>query len=315
MNRTTGKIVTALFAMLLAMPTLAAPKGWTVDFEAAKKQAAKEGKDLLLEFTGSDWCPPCKKLKADIFDKEHFQTEAPKDFVLVKLDFPRDKSNQTPEEIEQNKKLAKKYEVSGYPTVILADVKGNPYSTAVGFGGDSVEDYVKNLREKKQLRVKRDKFLKIAQGAEGLAKAEALDKAIGGFGADIIMTQYKKEMETIMKIDADNGAGLKQKYQNMKDKVEIEADVNKIMRSSRGDSAGAIKKIDELIEKRKPKGEALQQVYFAKASILFQLQKKDEAQALLEKAHGVAPKSELGKQIKRIVKQFFPDSKLNDKKG
>src|SRR5262245_9374441 len=74
-------------------------KLWMVDLEAAKMVAAKEGKDILMEFTGSDWCPPCKALKRKVFDTEAFQTEAPKHFVLVKLDNPRDKSKQTDKEI------------------------------------------------------------------------------------------------------------------------------------------------------------------------------------------------------------------------
>jgi hypothetical protein len=43
-----------LVSVALAAP-LAADEGWTTDFAAAQARAAAEGKDLLLDFTGSDW--------------------------------------------------------------------------------------------------------------------------------------------------------------------------------------------------------------------------------------------------------------------
>ena len=90
----------AVTATLLLHNVVHTADGWLVDFEKAKAQAAKEGKSLLMEFTGSDWCPPCKSLAEKVLTKEVFKKEVPKDFVLLKLDNPRDKSKQTPEEIE-----------------------------------------------------------------------------------------------------------------------------------------------------------------------------------------------------------------------
>ena len=87
--------------------TAVADEFWLVDFEKAKAQAAKQGKPILMEFTGSDWCPPCKALHKNVLVKDVFKKEMPKHFVLLKLDNPRDKSKQTPEEIEQYKKLSK----------------------------------------------------------------------------------------------------------------------------------------------------------------------------------------------------------------
>jgi len=61
---------------------------WLTDFEAAKAKAKAEKKLLLVDFTGSDWCVWCRKLKDQALDKEPFKTEAPKRFVLVELDYP-----------------------------------------------------------------------------------------------------------------------------------------------------------------------------------------------------------------------------------
>lgn len=53
-----------------------AAEGWITDMDAAKKQAAEQKKDLMIEFTGSDWCPPCMQLRANVFSKPDFQKEA-----------------------------------------------------------------------------------------------------------------------------------------------------------------------------------------------------------------------------------------------
>ncbi|MBP5627924.1 thioredoxin family protein, partial [bacterium] len=61
---------------------------WTVNFEFAKKIAKEKDLNLLLLFTGSDWCVWCKKLNEEVFSQEAFQQEVVKMFVPVKFDFP-----------------------------------------------------------------------------------------------------------------------------------------------------------------------------------------------------------------------------------
>ena len=95
-----------------------------VDFAKAKAQSAKEGKSILMEFTGSDWCPPCMALHDNVLTSDVFKEQMPKKFILLKLDSPRDKSKQSPEEIAQYKKLSAEYKVEGVPTIIVADATG-----------------------------------------------------------------------------------------------------------------------------------------------------------------------------------------------
>lgn len=121
------------------------------DFEAGKKEAAQGKKSLLVKFTGSDWCPPCKQLQANVFSKDKFKTEVEKDFVVVVLDFPRTKK--LPEaEAKANRALAEEYSVRGFPAVILMDAEGKAFKTFAGYDGSDVEDYLANL--KKALKAK-----------------------------------------------------------------------------------------------------------------------------------------------------------------
>lgn len=99
---------------------------WMTDFEAAQKQAAAEGKDLFINFTGSDWCGWCMRLDKEVFSQKLFIYEAQKRFVFVYLDFPRTKK-QSDALKAQNEKLAQRYEVGGFPTIILATADGRPY--------------------------------------------------------------------------------------------------------------------------------------------------------------------------------------------
>ena len=100
------------------------PTGWTDDFEAAKKQAAAENKLLLVDFSGSDWCGWCKKLDKEVFAKPEFLKGVKKDFVLVMIDSPRDKSLLSEKAAKQNPELQRQYKISGYPTVLILDAEG-----------------------------------------------------------------------------------------------------------------------------------------------------------------------------------------------
>ena len=121
-------LTAATLAWTLSASAFAAGDLWVNDFEKAKKTAAAEGKDLLMDFTGSDWCGWCIKLRKEVFDLEAFKTAAPKNFVLVEIDFPQNTGKMTKETQEQNARLQQQFGVRGYPSIILADAQGRPYA-------------------------------------------------------------------------------------------------------------------------------------------------------------------------------------------
>jgi len=141
------KNLIALTILIGYIPTLNAGEGWLTNIEKAKKQA--KGKMILVEFTGSDWCPPCKALKKNVFNTDKFKAYAKENLVLVELDFPRDKSKLSKEQIAYNKAQATKFGIRGYPTVFLLDASGKEIMKKVGFGRTSVESYIKMLKDAK----------------------------------------------------------------------------------------------------------------------------------------------------------------------
>jgi protein disulfide-isomerase len=116
---------------------------WETNFEQAIKEAKKNDKKLLVNFTGSDWCGWCKKLDAEVFSKPEFAEYAKENLILVKLDFPKRK--QLPQaEQEQNIQLARKYKVKGFPAILIMDAEENVIlETGYQYGG--VEKYIEHL--------------------------------------------------------------------------------------------------------------------------------------------------------------------------
>ena len=120
---------------------------WLTDLEAAKKQAAKENKPILMFFTGSDWCGWCKKLHEDVLDKSEFQELAKDGLVLLELDFP----NSIPQSDalkKQNKALGEKFKVNGYPTVVLVAPDGEKeLDRTVGYDKELVKKLKKTVKK------------------------------------------------------------------------------------------------------------------------------------------------------------------------
>jgi thiol-disulfide isomerase/thioredoxin len=142
---TLKSLLASSLVLLGALSTAFAEATWLTNFEEAKKVAIKEGKPMLLDFTGSDWCPPCKALHKNVFSTEEFAKEAAGKYVLVELDFPRTKQL-APELKAQNSELQKKYAITGYPTVLLIDAKtGDVFGRSVGFGGWTPRQYLDKL--------------------------------------------------------------------------------------------------------------------------------------------------------------------------
>jgi len=131
-----------LVAITLGANTHAA---WQTDLRAARAQAQREGKAILVNFTGSDWCGWCIKLKKEVFDKPHFRGYAKDNLVLVEIDFPR-KKLQSIKKRKQNEALASKYGVRGYPTILILDANGTEIGKT-GYRPGGPGNYVTELEK------------------------------------------------------------------------------------------------------------------------------------------------------------------------
>lgn len=145
MNRMNRSVSTALAVIIMSAVGISANAAdWETDFEKASADASKSGKYMLLDFSGSDWCGWCIKLDKEVFNTAEFKEFAEKNLVCVMIDFPN-KKKQDDVLKAQNTALAKKYDVQGYPTVIVLTPDGAVVERT-GYRKGGAGEYVKFLQ-------------------------------------------------------------------------------------------------------------------------------------------------------------------------
>jgi thioredoxin-related protein len=129
--------------LFLFTVTFGYSQNWKTNFEEAQKEGKEQNKNILLVFSGSDWCAPCIKLDNEVWKSDAFKLEAEKNWVIYKADFPKKKANQLSLElVESNNKLAEKYNRNGsFPLVILLDKTGKVIGMT-GFQNISASEYI-----------------------------------------------------------------------------------------------------------------------------------------------------------------------------
>jgi protein disulfide-isomerase len=143
MNRLIRLVAPAFFALTLA--SLHGQAEWGTDYAKALAAAEKSGRPVLVNFTGSDWCGFCVRLKDELLVKPAFTRWAADKLVLLELDFPRNKEQPAAEK-EQNAELKKKFAVRGYPTLILISAKGEEIERFVGYAPGSSQAHLEKLK-------------------------------------------------------------------------------------------------------------------------------------------------------------------------
>ena len=280
---------------------------WQTDFAAARDQARKEKKFMFLEFTGSDWCSWCAKLKKEVFSQELFQKEAPKDFVLVELDFPQ-KSQLDEKLTQQNQAFSKLYKVSGFPSVILTDAEGAEFArTGYQSGGpkaylDTLKGFIKNY---KQSLVLKEEALKL----DGIEKAKKLDQAIALLVQNGSKNDYSKLIDEIIALDKDGKVGLRPKYELPRKLNAIEVQLNQDK-----DFDKAVVELDKLAPMAVSVPSLQQQVYLFQAGILIK-GKGDKEKGLekLELAQKAAPETKTGQQLVKFITRLKQETESGAK--
>lgn len=219
---------------------------WLEDPDKAIKTAAKDKKDLLLLFTGSDWCPPCKKLESEVFMDEDFYAEAEGHFVFVKFDFL--KNSPLREEVKlKNEKWSKKFGVDSFPTIVLVDPNLKPYAFA-GYEEGGAANFLGMLEESRQIRITRDNKMAAADKAKGDERARLLDEALAGMPRELSDVYYADVVEEIVKLDEDDELGLRTKWNEAKDAELRKSILTDVMMVARLDSPKrAVTMIDEIL--------------------------------------------------------------------
>lgn len=304
--------------------------GWVQDFAKAKATAKADKKDLLIDFTGSDWCSWCMKLEEEVFSKDEFKKEAPKHFVLVKIDFPRNKDLVTEAIRKQNEELGSKYQIQGYPTILLTDCEGRVYA-ATGYQEGGADKYNTHLGDLKKKGEAFGAAMAKADAAKGVDRAKAIDAALSALEAEVVASHHVTLLEEICTLDADGKAGLKSKYEEQlksakeaaaeraaEEVVQKEASVlqeaiNGFMENKEFDKALA--RLDETIQKPANVTQHQLALFFKGMVIMDAKEDAKAAIAELEAAQKLAPESPIGKQVAMILPKLKEMAKQKEKEG
>lgn len=179
--RTAALALTALTSSAVAAPD----DDWFADYDAAVAAAREQKKDLLVDFTGSDWCRWCIQLHKEVFAHDEFLDPAMERYVLVSLDFPHDAElRASVPNPDRNRELGALHRVSGYPTILLMTADGDVYGRT-GYQSGGPQAYLEHLDE---LRTagrgtlgELDAAIAAADEAEGDARAAAVERLVETF--------------------------------------------------------------------------------------------------------------------------------------
>ncbi|MBS1744420.1 MAG: thioredoxin family protein [Bacteroidetes bacterium] len=138
------KLLFILFSLLVTTQE----NHWLTNFDEAKKTAADKHEMILLNFSGSDWCGPCMRMRREIFQSSAFISFSNDHIVLLNADFPRSKKNKLSKEQEaMNDQLAEKYNPEGkFPFTLLLTAEGKIVKSWEGFPDASPSAFVDQIK-------------------------------------------------------------------------------------------------------------------------------------------------------------------------
>jgi len=108
-------------------------------------------KNVLIYFTGSDWCSGCKLLKRDLFETDTF-SELTNNYTLLYVNVPFKEDVISEKQLKYNKKLRAKYNPKNiFPLIKVFNYKGKEIDKISGYTGiaGSLEYYIKFLEKYK----------------------------------------------------------------------------------------------------------------------------------------------------------------------
>ena len=142
------------------------------DFDEAAAVARAEGKDLFVDFTGSDWCGWCIRLHDEVFQYDTFLEPVAENYILVALDFPNgEEAKAAVPNPERNDELQRKYQIAGFPTILIMNPDGDVFAQ-MGYAEGGPEKYVESMTAS------------VAIGREMLTKAGDLETAFAAAEGD-----------------------------------------------------------------------------------------------------------------------------------
>ncbi len=280
----------------------AATLQWFDAMPAALEKAKAERKSVLVDFTGTDWCPACIHLRTKIMDTPEFAAHAKDRYVMLELDFPRDLKKYSPEKQAANEVFRAQYGVDSFPTVLLLDSDGLPYAEMAGAAKDTSE-YLSRLAEAEAILKKRNAAWEKVAGSQGLEEAKLLDAMLQTV-PDALRRHYEKVIVTIVANDLDDTLGYSKNMAKDNLRLQQKAAFEKLLASGQSKNqpeqlVEQVKLWNEFVETPDLDKDVAQPAWYHLAFL--QAMRKDYAANVecLRKAYEVSPESDQAPRIKR----------------
>ena len=297
------KLCVAMLALHTSGHVFAGGEGWLTDIDAAKKSASESKKDLLIDFTGSDWCSWCIKLNDEVFKHDAFKTGVKDSFVLVEIDFPREKGKLPEDARKRNTELGEKYAVESYPTILLCDAEGKPYA-ATGYEEGGPEKYVGHLNELRKNKSKRDEAFAKAEKASGVEKAKVLIAALDAMKLDekVVANFYGDIAEQIRAADPKDETGFVKKADSGKRLEAFQKSLQEF--GAKRDHDGALALVDKALKEGGFDSEATVQLMMTRSAIFASIGKFDEALKAVDEAKALVSDGPMNPMIDQFRKRL-----------
>ena len=279
--------------------------------EAAMPVAQEQGRDIMLEFTGKEWCPPCIHLRTRIMETAEFEAAVGDKYVLVEVVFPRLPAAVAaiPEEQRNaNEKLLVHHRIeTGLPTVLLLDAEGLPYAQVAGARRTTAE-YLKALEAAAAVRAARDAAFARAAGLQGMERAAALAEGLNAIPENC-RDKYVDTVNEINALDPRNTLGYARvltRFENYRQQDAALKAIFEQLRISRQPEAlpGHVALLQEFLQTPELEPELAQMAWRALGdTYVFQRRYQDVYEAY-RKAYEAAPDSRLAPRLKTAVEHY-----------
>ena len=254
----------------------AAEEPWFVEYEKAQAEAERVGKDLLIDFGGSDWCGPCLLLKKKILSHPKFVGPASEHFVLLDIDC-LERTPMPEGRKERYEKLQRRYGIEMFPTVVLATPEGLAYAQTTYL--ESIGDPAAYWEHLQPFRKRGQQFrsaLERAGKLEGRARADALAEALSQINPEFVVKFHSDRVKELKALTSTDATG----YLTFLDGRMAVAAIQKRV-GHQGLDVTSVEAVDALIKGKKLQGEALQDALVLRALCQLRVDRPLEALATL----------------------------------
>ncbi len=188
---------------------------WLRDYQQARKQAARQKKDLFLYFAASDWVPSDVAFRKGMLSQPAVVKYLSAHFVPVLLD--RLMFAPQPSNFRTTQQLTAHWRIDNFATMIAADPEGRAFwksdkgSSEVANWKDAGE-FLGQLESARKRRAERDR--RLAQAEKAPTDAEKARRLMGALQAVMIYYEedYRDVIRRIFELDRDNRLGLRARF-------------------------------------------------------------------------------------------------------